>query len=158
MKWTPVFLLRCSRACILNAAISSIACRCLRPWREHVEATSFSRYVRLRLDNVVRGCVSFVFAWRCILYCGWLACLLSVVEVCVCRCALVVWLIALAWSIAQIERLIWVILCSRARYRGRCLLRARVCVCVGSISIGPDIRQDYPLNLSILISGGKETN
>ena len=26
------------------------------------------------------------------------------------------------------------------------------------ISIGPDIRQDYPLNLSILISGGKETN
>ena len=25
-------------------------------------------------------------------------------------------------------------------------------------SIGPDIRQDYPLNLSILISGGKETN
>jgi hypothetical protein len=27
-----------------------------------------------------------------------------------------------------------------------------------SISIGPDIRQDYPLNLSILISGGKETN
>jgi hypothetical protein len=34
----------------------------------------------------------------------------------------------------------------------------RVCVCVGSISIGPDIRQDYPLNLSISISGGKETN
>jgi len=27
-----------------------------------------------------------------------------------------------------------------------------------SISIGPDIRQDYPLNLSISISGGKETN
>lgn len=26
------------------------------------------------------------------------------------------------------------------------------------ISIGPDIRQDYPLNLSILISGGKEIN
>ncbi len=26
------------------------------------------------------------------------------------------------------------------------------------ISIGPDIRQDYPLNLSILLSGGKETN
>ena len=25
-------------------------------------------------------------------------------------------------------------------------------------SNGPDIRQDYPLNLSILISGGKETN
>jgi hypothetical protein len=32
-------------------------------------------------------------------------------------------------------------------------LLASVC-----ISIGPDIRQDYPLNLSILISGGKETN
>jgi hypothetical protein len=26
------------------------------------------------------------------------------------------------------------------------------------ISIGPDIRQDYPLNLSISLSGGKETN
>ena len=24
--------------------------------------------------------------------------------------------------------------------------------------IGPQIKQDYPLNLSILISGGKETN
>ena len=33
-----------------------------------------------------------------------------------------------------------------------------LCLCVGSISIGPDIRQDYPLNLSILISGGRETN
>lgn len=30
--------------------------------------------------------------------------------------------------------------------------------CCVYISIGPDIRQDYPLNLSILISGGKETN
>ena len=28
----------------------------------------------------------------------------------------------------------------------------------GSFGIGPPIRQDYPLNLSILISGGKETN
>ena len=27
-----------------------------------------------------------------------------------------------------------------------------------SFGIGPPIRQDYPLNLSILISGGKETN
>jgi hypothetical protein len=27
-----------------------------------------------------------------------------------------------------------------------------------SFHFGPDIRQDYPLNLSILISGGKETN
>lgn len=27
-----------------------------------------------------------------------------------------------------------------------------------SFLIGPDIRQEYPLNLSILISGGKETN
>ena len=26
-----------------------------------MEETSFSRYVRLRLDNVVRGCVAFVF-------------------------------------------------------------------------------------------------
>lgn len=32
-------------------------------------------------------------------------------------------------------------------------------VCASAcISIGPDIRQDYPLNLSISISGGKETN
>jgi hypothetical protein len=29
---------------------------------------------------------------------------------------------------------------------------------IGAFLIGPDIRQDYPLNLSILISGGKETN
>ena len=40
-------------------------------------------------------------------------------------------------------------------YLGNIVLRAFGCVC---ISIGPDIRQDYPLNLSILISGGKETN
>jgi hypothetical protein len=27
-----------------------------------------------------------------------------------------------------------------------------------SIQFGPDIKQDYPLNLSISLSGGKETN
>ena len=158
MKWTPVFLLRCSRACILNAAISSIACRCLRPWREHVEATSFSRYVRLRLDNVVRGCVSFVFAWRCILYCGWFASLLSVVEVCVCRCALAVWLTLVDCADRETDLGNSVLQSTLPSSLSFAILRARVCVCVGSISIGPDIRQDYPLNLSILISGGKETN
>jgi hypothetical protein len=28
----------------------------------------------------------------------------------------------------------------------------------GHLRIRPEIRRDYPLNLSILISGGKETN
>jgi hypothetical protein len=38
------------------------------------------------------------------------------------------------------------------------IVRTRACSACMIISIGPDIRQDYPLNLSILISGGKETN
>ena len=48
-------------------------------------------------------------------------------------------------AVSAVEgRSIWEICAVRLRSRG--------------VSIGPDIRQDYPLNLSILISGGKETN
>ena len=38
---------------------------------------------------------------------------------------------------------------------GTCL---GVVVCVVFFFFRPEIRRDYPLNLSILISGGKETN
>ena len=37
--------------------------------------------------------------------------------------------------------------------------RARaLCVCVSHLNLRPQIKRDYPLNLSILISGGRESN
>ena len=64
--------------------------------------------------------------------------------------ACVTWLLYLC-CYCEVKRQL---LLSRGRPFGKCVVK----LLLHFTSNGPDIRQDYPLNLSILISGGKETN
>lgn len=112
-------------------------CAGLVHWRGHIEMASFGGMLGFGLTLQLIGC-------------------------CLCSCYSVLFrVLGLIWALST--------LLSRAV---RCLdacpldgkresttnLGIELSVMGSSFTIGPDIRQDYPLNLSILISGGKETN